>query len=211
MLKSLEELTPRQREIVDLICQGLTTRLIAEKLHMSPYTVSDHRHVILQRLGVNNSAELVNKVNELKQKSLPPSPPGLAAKLAELPELIVVEDDEDYRELVLSILQQSGFPCRAAWSLATLEAAMAERPAQIVILDLNLGQEDGLDIARRLRDTWGLGVIMMTTRGMVDQRLDGLAMGADAYLVKPVDMRELISVIRNLHRRLVEARFAAAR
>ena len=48
---------------------------------------------------------------------------------------------------------------------------------------------------------------MMTTRGMVEQRIDGLAMGADAYLVKPVDMRELTGVIRNLHRRQVEWRY----
>jgi DNA-binding response OmpR family regulator len=48
-----------------------------------------------------------------------------------------------------------------------------------------------------------LGIIMMTTRGMVEQRIEGLVVGADVYLVKPVDMRELVEVIRNLHRRLV--------
>jgi DNA-binding response OmpR family regulator len=52
---------------------------------------------------------------------------------------------------------------------------------------------------------------MMTTRGMVEQRIDGLAMGADAYLVKPVDMRELVGVIRNLHRRQVEWRYGQTR
>jgi DNA-binding response OmpR family regulator len=85
-----------------------------------------------------------------------------------------------------------------------MEAALAEQAVGIVLLDLNLGAEDGLAIARDLRETQPLlGIIMMTTRGMVEQRIEGLVVGADVYLVKPVDMRELVEVIRNLHRRLV--------
>jgi DNA-binding response OmpR family regulator len=88
-----------------------------------------------------------------------------------------------------------------------MEAALTEQAVGIVLLDLNLGAEDGLAIARDLRESQPfLGIIMMTTRGMVEQRIEGLVVGADVYLVKPVDMRELVEVIRNLHRRLVVGR-----
>jgi DNA-binding response OmpR family regulator len=76
--------------------------------------------------------------------------------------------------------------------------------ADIILLDLNLKDEDGLEIAKSLRDTGRYGIIMMTTRGTIQQRIDGLATGTDAYLVKPIDIRELVAVIRNMHRRLVE-------
>ena len=92
-----------------------------------------------------------------------------------------------------------------------MKSALEGKPASIVLLDLNLGEEDGLDMARALRESYRCGIIMMTTRGMVEQRIDGLAMGADTYLVKPVDMRELVGVIRNLHRRQVEWRYGQTR
>ena len=205
-MNRLTDLTPRQRGVLDLMCQGLTTQLIGERLNISPYTVAEHRHLILKRMGVANAVELVNLVNQQNQATSQTA--DLQAALEKHPELIVVDDDDDYREIVVSSLLKDGYPCRGACSSATLQAALSERPADIVLLDLNLGPEDGLDIAQQLSHDRQIGIIMMTTRGMVEHRLDGLAMGADAYLVKPVDMRELIGVIRNLHRRLVEARLA---
>ena len=208
MTNEISDLSPRQRQVLDLICQGLTTQLISERLKLSTNTVAEYRSLILRKMGVSNAVELVNLVRLQKDKAAKPGAGELQAALEAPPELIVVDDDVDYRQIVVTSLIQQGFPCRGAGSCAELEAALQDHLPGIVILDLNLGAEDGLEIARRLRDYPRVGIVMMTTRGMIEQRLDGLAMGADAYLVKPVDMRELIGVINNLHRRLVEARLA---
>jgi DNA-binding NarL/FixJ family response regulator len=193
------------------MCQGLPTKMISERLFLSAHTVAEYRHVILKRLGVANVVELVNKVNQMKSEAQLAKNPNIRAALEVPPELLVVEDDVCYRELVVSRLKQEGFPCRGTGCWAEMESALTEKPASIVLLDLNLGEEDGLDMARALRESHRCGIIMMTTRGMVEQRIDGLAMGADAYLVKPVDMRELVGVIRNLHRRQVEWRYGQTR
>jgi DNA-binding NarL/FixJ family response regulator len=205
------KLTSRQRDVLALMCQGLPTKMISERLFLSAHTVAEYRHVILKRLGVANVVELVNKVNQMKSEAQLAKNPNIRAALEVPPELLVVEDDVCYRELVVSSLTQAGFPCRGSGCWAEMKSALEEKPASIVLLDLNLGEEDGLDMARALRESYRCGIIMMTTRGMVEQRIDGLAMGADAYLVKPVDMRELVGVIRNLHRRQVEWRYGQTR
>jgi|688.fasta_scaffold474637_2 DNA-binding NarL/FixJ family response regulator len=203
----IAKLTPRQQEVLDLMCQGMPTKLISKKLHLSAHTVAEYRHVILQRLGAANVVELVNKINRIRAESRLEENPDLRLALDTPPKLLVVEDDHCYREQVVSELQQAGFPCRGVSCLTEMESALNQLAADIVLLDLNLGEEDGLEMASLLRASHRCGIIMMTTRGMVEQRIDGLAMGADAYLVKPVDMRELIGVIRNLHRRQVEWRY----
>lgn len=206
----IAKLTNRQKEVLDLICQGLPTKLIGARLNLSAHTVAEYRHALLKRFGVANAVELVNQVNRMKSEARLGENPELLAALDTPPRLLVVEDDVTYRELVVADLKQLGFPCRSADCRAEMEAALAEQPTNIVLLDLNLGKEDGLAIARELRDMRPfLGIIMMTTRGMVEQRIEGLLVGADAYLVKPVDIRELAGVIRNLYRRLVEARVMA--
>ena len=118
-----------------------------------------------------------------------------------------MEDDDPSRSLVVSGLQMAGFGARGVASGAAMWTALSESGANIAVLDLNLGDENGLDLARALRKTHPMmGIVMMTTRGMVEDRIEGLLHGADAYLVKPVDIRELAGVIRNLYRRLVESR-----
>jgi DNA-binding NarL/FixJ family response regulator len=203
----IDKLTPRLREVLELMCEGLPTKLIGARLNLSYHTVAEYRHDLLRHFGVSNAVELVNKINHIKSEARIAGSPDLQAALASTPELLVVEDDVCYRELVVADLQRMGFPCRGVGSRAGMEAALAEQAVGIVLLDLNLGTEDGLAIARDLREQQPLlGIIMMTTRGMVDQRIEGLVVGADVYLVKPVDMRELVEVTRNLHRRLVVGR-----
>jgi DNA-binding NarL/FixJ family response regulator len=198
------ELSPRQREVMDLMCQGLPTRVIGERLHLSLHTVKEYRALVLKRMGVDNVVELVNKVNNLAVERRLAEQPTLQSVLSVPPNLVVVEDDESYRELVVSSLNQLGFPCRGVGCRQALQVALMSQQADIILLDLNLKDEDGLEIAKSLRDTGRYGIIMMTTRGTIQQRIDGLATGTDAYLVKPIDIRELVAVIRNLHRRLVE-------
>ena len=194
-----------------MICEGLSTNEIGERLHLSPYTVKDYRKSIFERMGVRNVVELVNKVNQQQTEQRLSDRPDLRAALAQPPEILVVEDMPDLRSLVVSSLIQVGFPCRGVSNRSEMLAALAERSASILVLDLNLGEHevDGLVIAEEMGQRPGMGIIMMTSRGMVDQRIHGLALGADAYLVKPIDMRELTAVITNLHRRLIEGRLGS--
>lgn len=206
-MSSQPSLSVRQQHVYELMIQGLPSRLIAEQLGISVNTVKEHRRAILQRMQVDNTVALIHKIQQSGVNSRHPS---LADDLAKSPEVLVVEDDDHYRELVVSSLKLSGLGCRGFACSAELEAALSEQKADVVILDLNLGEEDGLVIAQELRETRpDIGIIMMTVRGMVEQRIEGLLVGADAYLVKPVDIRELAGVIRNLYRRLVEARVMA--
>ena len=206
-MNAFADLSPRHREVLELMCRGKPTKLIAQELQLSVNTVAEYRSLILQHFKVANAVELVNKVSQLQSIERQASRVDVQAALDIPPHLVVVDDDAIYRADVVKKLQDAGFPCRGVGSGAELGAVLADQPAQIVVLDLNLGEEDGLEIARQLRATGDCGIIMMTTRGMVEQRIDGLAMGADAYLVKPVDFRELTGVIRNLHRRQVEWRY----
>lgn len=83
-----------------------------------------------------------------------------------------------------------------------LDRALAEHPADLIILDINLPGEDGFSIAKRLRDHSEIGIIMLTARGVNVDRVVGLEIGADVYLVKPVELRELEAQVRSLSRRL---------
>lgn len=192
----LEDLSGRQLEVLDLICQGFPSSLIGKKLNISFETVKSHRTAIMRRWGVSNTVELVNKYHDIKSERHPPK------IRTETPYLLVVEDDIDFRELMVSSLRGFGFECNGVGNREELESALSARMPDIIILDLNLGQDDGLDIAKNLRASSACGIVMMTTRGMIESRIDGLAIGADAYLVKPVDIRELTAVLKNLYVRL---------
>jgi DNA-binding NarL/FixJ family response regulator len=197
-------LSARQEQVLELMLQGLPSRLIADRLGVSVNTVKEHRGLILRRMEVSSTVALIHKMQQSGGKV---RPRDLESALAKPPEVLVVEDDDLYRELVVSSLKLANFACRGVSQSAEMETALSEQEADIVVLDLNLGEEDGLVIARYLRETRPfLGVVIMTVRNMVEERIEGLAMGADVYLVKPVDIRELVSVIRNLSRRVMECR-----
>ncbi|HJT41196.1 MAG TPA: response regulator transcription factor [Sphingobium sp.] len=116
--------------------------------------------------------------------------------------LIVVDDDQDIRDLIVAQLRQDHYDVRAAGSLAELDAALAERPADLIVLDLNLPDGDGLSLCRELRGRGDdIQIIMVTARGSAIDRVLGLELGADDYLTKPFEPRELLVRVRNLLRR----------
>lgn len=122
--------------------------------------------------------------------------------IAVAPLVYLVDDDEDFREeMVLGLsrlgLNVSGFP-----SAAALYRAFAAKPAQVVILDIGLEGEDGLSIAAHLRASQSIGIIMATARGSIEDRVAGLGKGADIYLVKPIDIRELAATVMALNNRV---------
>ena len=127
---------------------------------------------------------------------------------ADPPSVILVEDNERLRDELVHYLSEEGFTARGVGSGEDLNRALEEQLADILVLDLNMAQEDGLSITRRIRRALpGLGVIILTGRVRGSERLEGYLSGADVYLTKPTRPEELAAVIRNLFARLAPPRY----
>src|SRR5882724_8818119 len=112
--------------------------------------------------------------------------------------ILLVEDDREIGRLVGSLLTREGFIARHVVSGVEMDQALAEggksgRPVDLVILDLMLPGEDGLSICRRLRVAGNLPILMLTAKKDDIDRIIGLEMGADDYLPKPFNPRELLA------------------
>jgi DNA-binding response OmpR family regulator len=117
------------------------------------------------------------------------------------PRVLVVEDDEEIAQALLRSLRMEGYEVRiASDGEAALEAAPAFNP-DLVILDLGLPKIDGLEVARRLRASDDVPILVLTARDALDARVEGLDAGADDYLVKPFERQELLARLRALLRR----------
>jgi two-component system phosphate regulon response regulator OmpR len=116
--------------------------------------------------------------------------------------LIVLDDDPEMRGLLQRYLSENGFAVRTVADAKALDRALVREPADVLILDLMMPEEDGLSVCRRLRaagvDT---PIIMLTARGDPIDRILGLEMGADDYLPKPFVPRELLARIAAIQRR----------
>ncbi len=117
----------------------------------------------------------------------------------------VVEDEVSLRRDMVEYLRGCGFDAVGVKSGRELNDILAAKPVSVAILDVNLPGEDGFTIAARLREMPGVGIIMVTARGSTVDRVVGLEIGADAYMVKPVQMRELEAQVKALLRRLETA------
>ncbi len=120
---------------------------------------------------------------------------------AETPKILVVDDDAELRELLERYLSGQGFDVSGVEDGPAMDAFLAENTAELVILDIMLPGEDGLSIARRLRSSHNLPIIMLSARGDEVDRIVGLEVGADDYLPKPFNPRELLARIRAVLRR----------
>jgi DNA-binding response OmpR family regulator len=115
--------------------------------------------------------------------------------------ILVVDDDVGLRELLQEYLSAQGYQVSTVADGISMDAHLASQTADIVILDLMLPGEDGLSLARRLRAKSDLPIIMLSARGEDVDRIIGLEVGADDYLAKPFNPRELLARIRALLRR----------
>ena len=114
-------------------------------------------------------------------------------------EIIVVEDHRLLRDELVDYLSSPDWHVRGVSSGRELDVAMTETPADVLVLDLNLPQEDGISIARRIRKAFPeIGIVMLTARGDQADRALGYGSGADVYLTKPTHVGELESVLFNL-------------
>ena len=118
-------------------------------------------------------------------------------------EIIVVEDHRLLRDELVDYLSSPDWHVRGVSSGRELDVAMTETPADVLVLDLNLPQEDGISITRRIRKAFPeIGIVMLTARGDQADRALGYGSGADVYLTKPTHVGELESVLFNLSCRI---------
>lgn len=121
--------------------------------------------------------------------------------MSDKPRVLIVDDEAGIREMLVEYFQMQGFETAQAADGAAARAKVAGFGPDLVLLDLNMPGENGLSVARWLRETTNAGIIMLTAaHGMVD-RVVGLEMGADDYVAKPCDFRELLARARSVLRR----------
>ena len=116
--------------------------------------------------------------------------------------MLVVDDDEAIRDLLRNYLESQGLQVFEAVSGAELSSSVSTNLPDVILLDVNLGPEDGFAIARQLRSHWQGGLLMVSGRGDTIDRVVGLEIGADDYVSKPFELRELLARIRSVSRRL---------
>jgi two-component system response regulator MprA len=117
------------------------------------------------------------------------------------PRVLVVEDDEAIAQVLQRSLRMEGYDVRIADDgIVALDVAHAFLP-DLVILDLGLPRMDGIDVAKTMRETDDVPILVLTARDAVESRVEGLDAGADDYLVKPFERQELLARLRALLRR----------
>jgi two-component system phosphate regulon response regulator OmpR len=117
------------------------------------------------------------------------------------PHILVVDDDSRIRDLLARYLHDHGFRVTTAIDAAAARATMRSLSFDLLILDVMMPQESGLDFARSLRSESQVPILMLTARAEPEQRIEGLETGVDDYLAKPFDPRELLLRVSNVLRR----------
>ncbi len=115
--------------------------------------------------------------------------------------ILVVDDDADLRQMVADYLGDYDLRVTGAGDGAAMREVMAREVVDLILLDLRLPSEDGMNLARELRETSSVPIIILTGRKDDVDRIMGLELGADDYLTKPFNLRELLARIRAILRR----------
>ncbi len=119
--------------------------------------------------------------------------------------ILVVDDDEGVRALLRDCFEMESYRVSEAASGAEMTAVLAAGPIQLVTLDVGLGGENGLDLARQIRTSNNVPIIMITGKGDTIDRVVGLELGADDYITKPFHLREVLARVRAVLRRYESA------
>src|SRR3954466_8115830 len=129
------------------------------------------------------------------------SPQPQIPQHAALPHVLVVDDDPTIRDLISDYLTGNELRVTAVADGSRMQAILADQVVDLIVLDLKLRGEDGMALARRLRDDSQIPIVMLTGRAEEADRVMGLELGADDYLTKPFSTRELLARIRSILRR----------
>jgi two-component system phosphate regulon response regulator OmpR len=120
--------------------------------------------------------------------------------------ILVVDDEPDVREVLEEYLTSHGYGVITAENAASAKTIVAKQPIDLALLDINMPGEDGLSLARHLRERYAtIAIVMLTSAGTVVDRIVGLEMGADDYVPKPFDPRELVARLKSVLRRTSSA------
>src|SRR4029079_5957394 len=125
-----------------------------------------------------------------------------AGYMSQAAHIAVVDDEAPAREMVGDYLRMHGFEVTLCDGGKALRAAMAQHAPDLSVLDLNMPEEDGLSIIRDLKRQSSVAIIMLTATASPIDRVVGLELGADDYLAKPVELRELLARVRSVLRRV---------
>jgi DNA-binding response OmpR family regulator len=125
----------------------------------------------------------------------------MAVAMQQPKHILVVDDEAAIRVVLRECLELEGFRVSEAADGHQLDALFAQSPADLVTLDVNLGGENGFDIARRLRGRHNVPIVMISGKGDLIDRVVGLELGADDYITKPFHLREVIARVRAVIRR----------
>jgi two-component system OmpR family response regulator len=121
------------------------------------------------------------------------------------PHLLVIDDDHEIRDLLTRFMEKNGFRITAVRDAREARRAWTRGAFQLVVLDLMLPGESGLDLARWLRDQEDVPIVMLSAMGEDTDRIIGLELGADDYIAKPFNPRELMARIRAVMRRATDS------
>src|SRR3954469_4518302 len=138
------------------------------------------------------------------QSQLAMTRPAASASAAAHPHVLVVDDDPTIRELVSDYLGGNDFRVTAVGDGVAMRDVLKDQVVDLLVLDLGLRGEDGMAIARRMRDESEIPMVMLTGRKEEADRVMGLELGADDYITKPFSPRELLARIRAVLRRRPE-------
>jgi len=115
--------------------------------------------------------------------------------------ILVVDDDPRIRQMLTRYFEQEGYRVSAVADGAAMRAQLKAKPVDVILLDVVMPGEDGLTIAREIRASSDVGIIMLTGRDEVLDRVVGLEVGADDYIAKPFHLREVLARVKSLLRR----------
>jgi len=121
--------------------------------------------------------------------------------MSENTHLLIVDDDHEIRELLAKQFQEYGFAVSAAKGGIEMFEQMEQQKPDLIILDLMMPGEDGLSLCKKIRQSSEIPIIMLTTIGEDTDRIVGLEMGADDYVTKPFNPRELLARVKAILRR----------
>ncbi len=130
--------------------------------------------------------------------------------MAKTVHILVVEDDTFVQKALRLYLEGEGYRISTCDNGADMHALMAKDPADLAIMDLKLPNDDGFELTRQLRDKYSVGIIILSSKDDSIDRVVGLEIGADDYVTKPWDERELLARIRSVMRRVSDRQQASS-
>ena len=125
--------------------------------------------------------------------------------MSEPPHILVVDDHREIRDAVTRYLEKNGMPATSARDAVDMDAKLANGKYDLIVLDVMMPGEDGLSVCRRLSASGSVPILMLTALGEETDRIVGLEIGADDYLAKPFNPRELVARIKAILRRSTKA------